>query len=96
MLLGRYLARQLKVLVVEEPTRGVDIGAKSEIYGLLRDFANAGGAVLVTSRETVDLIGLCDRIAVIHDNTLAAVIPAEKASEHGILVAALTSQGAVT
>jgi ribose transport system ATP-binding protein len=94
VLLGRYLARQLKVLVVEEPTRGVDIGAKSEIYALLRDFAKAGGAVLVTSRETVELIGLCDRVAVIHGDTLAALIPAAEATEHGILVAALTTQGA--
>lgn len=93
VLLGRYLAKGLKVLVIEEPTRGVDIGAKTEIYGLLRDFAKAGGAVLVTSRETVELIGLCDRLAIVHDNTLVAAIPAAQATEHGILAAALTTQG---
>ncbi len=92
VLLGRYLAREVKILVIEEPTRGVDIGAKSEIYGLLRDFANAGGAVLVTSRETVELIGLCDRLAVVHGNTVVTEMPAVDATEHGILAAALTTE----
>jgi ribose transport system ATP-binding protein len=93
VLLGRYLARDLKVLVIEEPTRGVDIGAKSEIYSLLRDFVQAGGAVLVTSRETVELIGLCDRLAVIHGDTVVAELPAVDATEHSILTAALTTDG---
>jgi ribose transport system ATP-binding protein len=93
VLLGRYLARNVKILVIEEPTRGVDIGAKSEIYGLLRDFANAGGAVLVTSRETVELIGLCDRLAVVHENTVVTEMSAAYATEHSILAAALTTNG---
>ncbi len=91
VLLGRYLARDVKILVIEEPTRGVDIGAKSEIYGLLREFTNAGGAVLVTSRETVELIGLCDRLAVVHGDTVVIEMPAADATEHGILTAALTT-----
>jgi ribose transport system ATP-binding protein len=93
VLLGRYLARDLKVLVIEEPTRGVDIGAKSDIYSLLRDFVQAGGAVLVTSRETVELIGLCDRLAVVHGDTVVAELPAAGATEHSILAAALTGEG---
>jgi ribose transport system ATP-binding protein len=59
----------------------------------LRDFANAGGAVLVTSRETVELIGLCDRLAVVHADTIVTKMPAAQASEHSILVAALTDEG---
>jgi ribose transport system ATP-binding protein len=92
VLLGRYLARDLKLLVIEEPTRGVDVGAKSEIYGLLRDFTTAGGAVLVTSRETVELIGLCDRLAVVHGDTVVAMMAAAAATEHSILAAALTAE----
>jgi ribose transport system ATP-binding protein len=91
VLLGRYLAANADLLLVEEPTRGVDIGAKSEIYKLLREFAEKGGAVLVLSRETVELIGLCDRIYVIHDNTLAAEMQAADATEHRILDAALSA-----
>lgn len=91
VLLGRYLAQAVDILLVEEPTRGVDIGAKSEIYRLLRDFANRGGAVLVLSRETLELIGLCDRIYVVHNDTVVAEMEAETATEHGILQAALAA-----
>lgn len=93
VLLGRYLSRDIKVLVIEEPTRGVDIGAKAEIYTLLREFVQAGGAVLVTSRETVELIGLCDRLAVVHGDTVVAELPAVDATEHSILTAALKTEG---
>ena len=91
VLLGRYLAADADILLVEEPTRGVDVGAKSEIYGLLRDFANKGGAVVVLSRETIELIGLCDRIYVMHEDTVVAEMPAAKATEHQILDAALSA-----
>jgi ribose transport system ATP-binding protein len=89
VLLGRYLAAGMKVLLIEEPTRGVDIGAKSEIYKMLREFAVSGGAALVLSRETVELIGLCDRICVVHGNSIVAEMPASEATEHLILAAAL-------
>jgi ribose transport system ATP-binding protein len=92
VLLGRYLAIRMDMLLVEEPTRGVDIGAKSEIYKLLREFANRGGGVLVLSRETVELIGLCDRICVVHHNTLVAEMPVAEATEQNILEAALTAE----
>ncbi|WP_116390244.1 sugar ABC transporter ATP-binding protein [Mesorhizobium sp. LCM 4577] len=93
VLLGRYLAADIDILLVEEPTRGVDIGAKSEIYRLLRDFAKKGGAVLVLSRETVELIGLCDRICVVHNDTIVKQMPAADATEHNILDAALSANG---
>ena len=91
VLLGRYLAAGLDLLLIEEPTRGVDIGAKAEIYKLLRSFADEGGAVLVLSRETIELIGLCDRIYVVHGKAIVAELPAETATEHLILNAALSA-----
>lgn len=91
ILLGRYLAADMTILLIEEPTRGVDIGAKSDIYKLLRDFTLRGGAVLVLSRETVELIGLCDRIYVIHGNTIVSEMKAKDATEHKILDAALST-----
>jgi ribose transport system ATP-binding protein len=91
VLLGRYLAANMDILLIEEPTRGVDIGAKSEIYKLLRKFANKGGAVLVLSRETIELIGLCDRIYVMHSDTLVDEMLASAATEHKILSAALAA-----
>ncbi|WGD56551.1 sugar ABC transporter ATP-binding protein [Bradyrhizobium sp. CB1650] len=89
VLLGRYLALGADILLIEEPTRGVDVGAKAEIYKLLRHYANEGGAVIVLSRETLELIGLCDRLYVIHDRHVVAEMPAEEATEHAILEAAL-------
>jgi ribose transport system ATP-binding protein len=91
VLLGRYLAANTDILLIEEPTRGVDIGAKSEIYRLLREFADKGGAVLVLSRETIELIGLCDRICVVHGDTIVRTMPATEATEHNILDAALSA-----
>lgn len=94
VLLGRYLAADTDILLIEEPTRGVDVGAKSEIYGLLRKFTAKGGAVLVLSRETLELIGLCDRLYVVHDFTVVAEMRAEGATEHDILDAALSTSAA--
>lgn len=91
VLLGRYLAADADILLIKEPTRGVDIGAKHEIYRLLRDFASNSGAVVVLSRETVELIGLCDRLYVVHDNTIVDEMPASQATEHKILDAALNN-----
>jgi ribose transport system ATP-binding protein len=94
VLLGRYLATEADILIVEEPTRGVDVGAKSEIYRLLRKLADQGRAILVLSRETLELIGLSDRIYVVHDETIVAEMTAAEASEHKILQAALSNREA--
>jgi ribose transport system ATP-binding protein len=91
VLLGRYLATEADLLLIEEPTRGVDVGAKAEIYKLLRGFAEKGGAIVVLSREIVELIGLCDRIVVMHANTTVGEMRGEDATEHAILDAALNS-----
>jgi ribose transport system ATP-binding protein len=90
VLLGRSMATSAQILLIEEPTRGVDVGAKAEIYALLRDFTARGGAILVLSRETIELIGLADRILVMHGQTIVAEMPAADATEHRILDAALT------
>jgi len=91
VLLGRYLATEIDILIIEEPTRGVDIGAKAEIYRLLRALAEQGKAILVLSRETVELIGLCDRLLVVHDRKLVSELSGRDATEHAILNAALSS-----
>lgn len=94
VLLGRYLAADTDLLLIEEPTRGVDVGAKSEIYNLLRQFADKGGGVLVLSRETLELIGLCDRLYVVHGFTVVAEMRGDAATEHDILDAALSASAA--
>ena len=89
VLLARWLVRGVRLLICEEPTRGVDIGAKSEIYALLRELADAGIPVLVTSRELPELIGLCDRIVVIREGATVAEFAGADASEEAIMAAAI-------
>ena len=63
-LIGRELAGEPKVLLIDEPTKGVDVGARSEIYQRLRELAESGYAVVVSSSDGIELEGLCDRVAV--------------------------------
>jgi ribose transport system ATP-binding protein len=89
VLIARWLASGVNILLIEEPTRGVDVGAKAEIYKLLRDFVSKGGAVLTLSRELPELIGLCDRILVVHDRKIVADMAAAETSEHAIIHSAI-------
>lgn len=93
-LLARWLVRGVKLLICEEPTRGVDIGAKSEIYALLRELADSGVPVLVTSRELPELIGLCDRIVVVREGATVAEFRGAEATEEKIMAAAIDGVGA--
>jgi ribose transport system ATP-binding protein len=93
-MLGRWLASGVDVLLVEEPTRGVDVGAKSEIYALLREFANSGGAVLIVSSELTEILGLCDRILVVRDGKITAELDGVGASEEEIMRYALAGPAA--
>src|SRR6202007_2544167 len=79
VMIGRLLASGVDVLLIEEPTRGVDVGAKSDIYALLRDFADKGGAVLITSSELTEHLGLCDRILVVRAGAIVAEMAAPEA-----------------
>jgi ribose transport system ATP-binding protein len=90
VMIGRWLASQVDILLIEEPTRGVDVGAKAEIYALLREFADAGGAVLITSSELTEVLGLCDRIAVVREGAVVAQFDGAQATEENIMHAALT------
>ncbi|MBT9512914.1 MAG: sugar ABC transporter ATP-binding protein [Acidovorax sp.] len=91
-MLGRWLAAQMQVLLVEQPTRGVDVGAKAEIYTLLRQFTAEGGAILAVSGDLPELIGLCDRILVVRGGAIVADVPAQHASEEQLLGFALRSE----
>ena len=64
VILGRWLLTEPEVLMLDEPTRGIDVGAKYEIYQLIIDLANKGKVVLMVSSEMPELLGVCDRILV--------------------------------
>jgi ribose transport system ATP-binding protein len=88
VLLARWLARSPRVWVVCEPTRGVDVGAKSAIYRLLREFADGGGAVLMVSSDVQEIIGLSDRICVMALGRTVAELP-RGSSEEAIIAQAV-------
>jgi ABC-type sugar transport system ATPase subunit len=87
--LGRWLARRPKVLILDEPTRGVDVGAKAEIYRLIAELAEEGIALLVISSEMPELLGLADRILVMAGGRVVAEMLREEASEERILSLAM-------
>ncbi|MHB0998645.1 MAG: sugar ABC transporter ATP-binding protein [Armatimonadota bacterium] len=84
-LLARWMSTQPVILIVDEPTRGVDIGAKSEIHKMLRDYANSGNSVIVVSSEMPEIIGLCDRIIVMHEGRISGEIPGATATEEQLI-----------
>lgn len=85
---GRALIRAPRLLVCDEPTRGVDVGAKQEIYALLRELAGRGVAILVISSEIEELIALTDRIVVMRDRRIVAELDTHETDEAQVLLAA--------
>ncbi len=85
VVLGKFLALEPRVLLLDEPTRGVDVSTKSQIYGLIRDQAAAGVSVLVVSSELAELIGICDRIVVLHEGRVAGSVDRGAATEEQLL-----------
>jgi len=84
-----------KLLIVDEPTRGVDVGAKSEIYVLLRKLAAGGAAVMLISSDLSEVLGLADRIVVMKSGTVAGILDSSSATEEGVItLAAGAVQGA--
>ena len=93
IVLAKALLSESEVLLLFDPTRGVDVGTKHEIYLLIRDLAASGKTILLYSTEIPELVGLCDRVLVLYRGRLAADLPRERLSEENILVAALGSAG---
>jgi ribose transport system ATP-binding protein len=85
VLLAKWLAIRPRVLIVDEPTRGVDVGAKAEVHSILRELAQAGTAVMMISSELPEILGASDRILVIHEGEVSGLLSAEEASEEKIM-----------
>jgi rhamnose transport system ATP-binding protein len=86
--LARWLATKPKILILDEPTQGVDIGAKSEIHKIIRQLAREGLAVLMISSDLPEILGMSDRIAVMRGGTIISILPG-KADAHDVMAAAL-------
>ncbi len=85
VVLAKMLARKPRVLLMDEPTRGIDVGTKAEIYRLIRRLAEDGTAIIVVSSELPELIGMSDRIIIMHEGRISGEVPAEDADEEVLL-----------
>ena len=87
--LARWLATKPRVLILDEPTQGVDIGSKSEIHELIMQLAARGMAIVLISSEMPEILGMCDRIGVFHAGKLAGILPRSEATQPRIMSLAL-------
>jgi ribose transport system ATP-binding protein len=85
VVLSKWMATQPRVLIFDEPTRGIDVGAKVEIYKLINELARNGVAILMISSELPEVLGMSDRIMVIHQGTIAGFLDREEATEERIM-----------
>lgn len=90
--LARLLHHDVDVLLLDEPTRGIDVGSKTQIYALIGRLAAQGKAILFASSVSAELLGVCDRIAVLHRGRLAAVRPVQEWTEHTLARTAATGR----
>lgn len=88
VILARWMSTNPKVLILDEPTKGIDVGAKAEIYKLIDEFTAQGGCVIMVSSEMPEILGMSDRIAVMHEGELVAVFDRDEATQEKLLSAA--------
>jgi L-arabinose transport system ATP-binding protein len=89
VVLARWLARRPALLILDEPTRGIDVGAKAEIYGIIHDLASSGVALLVISSELPEALGLADRIVVMQNGRITGELDRAEATEERVLALAM-------
>ena len=84
-MLGKWLARSPKVLILDEPTRGIDVGAKAEIHRLVCQLAAQGVAVLMISSEMPEVLGMSDRVLVMHEGRMTGIVDRKDATQVRIM-----------
>jgi rhamnose transport system ATP-binding protein len=89
VVLAKWLGRKPAVLIVDEPTRGIDVATKAEVHHLLTDLAKSGVGVLMISSELPEVLGVSDRILVMREGALVAEFSHDEASEEAIMSAAM-------
>src|SRR5438034_10508890 len=87
--LARWLSIEPRVLMLDEPTQGVDVGSKAEIHALMQTLAERGVAIIMISSELSEILGMSDRIAVMHEGSIAGVLSRKEATQQNILSLAL-------
>ena len=85
VVLAKWLSMQPRVVIFDEPTRGIDVGAKTEIYALMRGLADRGVAIIMISSDMEEVIGVSDRIAVMHEGRVSGLLEREQFTEYNVL-----------
>ena len=88
VVIGKWLELAPRVLLLDEPTRGVDVGAKAEIYGIIRRLADEGVAILMISSELPEIVGMSDRALVMRDGTVRGELAGAQITEEAIMALA--------
>ncbi|MDZ4093554.1 MAG: ATP-binding cassette domain-containing protein, partial [Paracoccaceae bacterium] len=88
VMLAKWLNMEPEILILDEPTRGIDVGAKAEVHDLIREFVANGGAALVISSDLPEVLALGDRILVMREGRQMGIIPAEEATQERVMVMA--------
>ncbi len=89
IVLGKWMSMRPNIVIFDEPTRGIDVGAKSEIYALMRKLADAGVAILMISSDMEEVLGVSDRIIVMHEGAVSGLLERAQFSEHNVLTLAV-------
>lgn len=85
VVLGKWLSMSPKVMILDEPTRGIDVGAKAEIYRLMRELADGGGVILMISSDMEEVLNVSDRVAVMHEGRITGVLDRSDCNEENIM-----------
>jgi rhamnose transport system ATP-binding protein len=85
VVLGKWLATNPKVLIIDEPTRGIDVGTKAEVHRLMSELAGRGIAILMISSELPEVLGMADRVLVMHEGRLVGELPRDEANEEAVM-----------
>ena len=85
VVLGKWLSMSPKVMILDEPTRGIDVGAKAEIYRLMRELADGGGVILMISSDMEEVLNVSDRVAVMHEGRISGVLERADCNEENVM-----------
>jgi ribose transport system ATP-binding protein len=96
VVIAKWLMRQPRIILLNDPTRGIDVGTKQEIYLLLRRLADAGASILFYSTDYDELIGCCDRVLVLYDGRVVRTLEGDGITEHALIASALNIDGSAT
>ena len=88
VVIAKWLAMEPNILIMDEPTRGIDIGAKSEIYNLMRKMTEQGMSIIMISSEMAEVMQVSDRILVMHEGSISGELTAEEVTRNNIMQAA--------